>query len=180
MTRERLRLRILGPPASKVRPELALSPLQDRIETPGFLAHAETLACLLGSTINLLVDIVYDGPNAHVPGKLYEYLRAGRPILALSPEGQTSSLIHEAEGGWVVPPGDREALRRTVAAAYEDWTKGKRLPVPRREVAERFDRRLLTDRLAAVMQESVDRARAGRADADREGADHAGAEPAQA
>ncbi len=76
--RERFRLCVLGLPAARERRAVALSSIQDRIETPGLVSHRETLAQLLGSDINLLVDILYDGPNVHVPGKLYEYLRAGR------------------------------------------------------------------------------------------------------
>jgi len=152
MDRDRLRLQVLGPPPSKVIGELAGLSILNRVHAPGSVSHAEALSHQLGSTINLLVDIVYEGPNVHAPGKLYEYLRAGRPILALSKPGLTPQLIEEADGGWVVPPDDMRALREVLVRAYEDWSAGRPLPRPRLEAAERFDRARLAARLKGVLE----------------------------
>jgi hypothetical protein len=35
----------------------------------------------------LLIDVNQSGTSLQVPGKLFEYIRVGRPILALTPEG---------------------------------------------------------------------------------------------
>jgi len=43
-----------------------------------------------------------------VPGKLYEYLAAGRPILAMTAEGETADIVR-ASGNGVVVPADDEA-----------------------------------------------------------------------
>lgn len=150
---DRCRLRVLGPPGPRVQAEFRNSPLAGCVEALGYLPHRETLAHLLGSTINLLVDLAYDGPNVHAPGKLYEYLRAGRPILSLSADGVTPDLIREAEGGWVVAPGDGDGLRETLGRAFAAWSRGDTLPQPRREVAERFDRSRIVQRLMGILEE---------------------------
>jgi len=153
--REDVRLQVLGPPTSKVLGELGDSALRDRIVAPGRVTHAETLAAQAASAVNLLVDIIYDGPNIHVPGKLYEYLRSGRPVLAVSNPGLTSRLIEEAAGGWVVPPGDHAALKARLGEAYQLWRNGAEMPAPRREVVERFNRAHLAARLVAVLESVV-------------------------
>ena len=49
-----------------------------------------------------------------VPGKLYEYLEAGRPILALlEPEDEAADLARRG-GAAVSAPGDRDALSREI------------------------------------------------------------------
>jgi len=59
-----------------------------------------------------------------VPAKLYEYLRAGRPVLAMVGPGATAELMRETAGGWVVDPGAPEALCEAVSVAYRAWVTG--------------------------------------------------------
>ena len=129
--------------------------LSARVEAPGFVSHRAALLALMSSTVNLLVDVVYEGPNVHTPGKLYEYLRANRPILALSAEGSTPDLIREAQGGWIVSPDDRAGLLEVLKRAYEDWKSGRQLPCPTGSVIARFDRARLTAELARVLEACV-------------------------
>lgn len=49
--------------------------------------------------------------NAQVPAKLYEYLRAGRPILALTdPNGDTAEVLRRARTGRIAPLDSAEAI----------------------------------------------------------------------
>jgi len=53
------------------------------------------------------------------PTKLFEYLASGRAILA-SDLGQIGAIIEHGRNGWLVPPGDADALARAlVHLAYE-------------------------------------------------------------
>lgn len=48
---------------------------------------------------------------ASVPSKMLNYMLAARPILAVAVEGsETAEIIQKAGCGWVVPPGDEQAL----------------------------------------------------------------------
>jgi hypothetical protein len=49
-----------------------------------------------------------------VPGKVYEYLAIGRPILALTEEGETAELVRMSGLGVVVAPYDEEAIEAAV------------------------------------------------------------------
>jgi hypothetical protein len=51
--------------------------------------------------------------NAQIPAKLYEYLRAGRPILCLSdPSGDTVAVLRRAGLGAMAPLDDSAAIAR--------------------------------------------------------------------
>lgn len=54
--------------------------------------------------------VLQPGTTVSVPGKLYEYLAVGRPILALSEEGETSDLVRESGIGIAVAPQDEAAI----------------------------------------------------------------------
>ena len=112
--RPRARLRVLGPPAERARSMLA-GLLPDQLDAPGRVPYSESIASMTSAAVNLHVSFERLEDTFHVPVKLYEYLRAGRPILALCPPGASARLIEEARGGWVVAPGDRETLRRVLA-----------------------------------------------------------------
>jgi hypothetical protein len=62
----------------------------------------------------LLVQV---GTTVSVPAKAYEYLAAGRPVLALSEEGETAALVRASGVGVSVTPG--AALEEIEAAVLE-------------------------------------------------------------
>ena len=65
------------------------------VRMPGYLPHAETVALL--SSADLLFLPMHDLPKGAratiVPGKTYEYLASGRPILAAVPDGDARDLL---------------------------------------------------------------------------------------
>lgn len=91
--------------------------------------------------------------DMQIPAKGYEYLRIGRPILALTTTaGETGRLIQSTHAGEVVAIDNREAI----CAALERWIlqikKGGQLPAATPEVAARYSRRSQTEKLAAFFQ----------------------------
>ena len=88
-----------------------------------------------------------------VPGKLYEYLASGSPLLALTHPGkETARIIDAVGGGVVVSPDDPGTLYETL----RDVCRTKTFNVPERNAAAlaTFERQALTARLAAVLDEA--------------------------
>lgn len=77
----------------------AAQALPDQLRLLGFLPHTAALA--LQRRADVLVSIANDD-HAQVPGKIYEYLGAGRPILHLgNGNDPTAALVTELQRGWV-------------------------------------------------------------------------------
>jgi glycosyltransferase involved in cell wall biosynthesis len=85
-----------------------------------------------------------------IPGKTYEYLRAGRPILALTSEGALANFLLRTGAGWVVDPKDDAGVLGAVRERYRQWKAGERGPVADPEIVAGFDRRKLSGRLAEL------------------------------
>jgi hypothetical protein len=92
-----------------------------------------------------------------VPGKLYEYLAAGRPILALCGEGMVARLVDDLQAGMRAVPDEPEAIRRLLVDAFERFRTGNLSFAVPTERLRRFHRRELAHQLADCFDEVVGR-----------------------
>lgn len=110
--RRRGRLQILM--VGKIGEERAFAErlgLQDVVSHTGYLPHRESLSYVLGADALLLVGGAHRWEET---GKVYEYLAAGRPILALvEPDGAAADLLRRFDAARVVP---RDSVAATASA----------------------------------------------------------------
>ena len=119
--------------------------LAQTVVSTGYLEHRENVALLMASDV--LWMTMSDDISA--PGKLYEYLGTGKPILGLVPPGGVADrLLEEYGAGFTAAPEDIRAIADHLITLYRAW-KAKRLPeeinIP---FVKQFDRRTLTRELA--------------------------------
>jgi len=122
------------------------------VQVLGPLPRRETLRRLLDSDLLLLLGHNY---TVQVAGKLYEYLRSGRPILALAPEGAQTDLLRATGGAWIVKPDDLDGAVAGVRDVYRRWQAGQSGPRADAHLVSAFDRRVLVGRLAAELDAAV-------------------------
>ncbi len=148
--RSRLEIRFIGRISETEERLLASS--GPNIRVLGFLPQQQALAWL-GRTDYLLLTMTNE---FSLPGKLFEYLASGKPIIALSPEnGEVARLIAEAGAGWCVPHDQPEAIRRVVAGAVRCALENNIPFRTRREVISRFERPRLVASYAALIRERL-------------------------
>jgi len=95
-----------------------------------------------------------------IPAKLFEYLRARRPVLAMVPEGATGELLREVGGGWIADPADSNGLRDAIATAYRAWASGSLDALTADpSVLEKFSRERLAAELARLFNELGEKSR---------------------
>jgi glycosyltransferase involved in cell wall biosynthesis len=110
------RLRLIGAVALTGRSldvscrELGLSGV---VECVPRVRRRESLAAM--QEADALLVLQPDHPLS-VPGKLYEYFAAGKPILALTDEGETAELVRQSGSGLVVGSTDEGAIRDALVA----------------------------------------------------------------
>lgn len=91
--------------------------------------------------------------NEQIPAKVYEYLRAGRPILALAdPAGDTGRTLAGLGYPFVTPLESAEAIERALPGFLAGLEAGT-LPIAPRTAVERYSRRTLSGRFAALLDE---------------------------
>jgi glycosyltransferase involved in cell wall biosynthesis len=120
------------------------------------IPYDEALRELAKADLLLLLQASEDTTSL-VPAKLYEYLRAMRPVLALVLPGATTEVLAQTGGGWVANPRDPGELERAIAGIYDDWRSGVlRSRHARLEALQQFDRRRLTGKLAEIFDAIAD------------------------
>jgi glycosyltransferase involved in cell wall biosynthesis len=143
---ERFRLRLLGSLDAGARAEIEQSAIREHVEIVGQVSHAESLAAMRRANVLLLVANTTPGAEATVPGKLFEYLAVGRPVLAIAPtESSTADVLRVSGGGTLAPSGDVSAIACALQRVYST-------PPSNADVA-RYSRRELTNQLAAIFDE---------------------------
>jgi glycosyltransferase involved in cell wall biosynthesis len=103
----------------------------------------------------LLVANTTPGAEATVPGKMFEYLAVGQPILAVAPpNSSTADILAQTGAGWLAPAGDPDAIACTLRQAFAAHRTGH-TPHPNPTEVARFDRRVLTGNLATVLERAA-------------------------
>jgi glycosyltransferase involved in cell wall biosynthesis len=152
--KERLRVNISGYPSESVIRLAREGELKGIVQIRGFIEdRKQVMRMMQASDCLLLFWGRPDFSRLAIPGKTYDYLRAGRPILAVTEEGGAKELIEEAQAGWVVPPGDTKAIKQALRELLRSHRQNG-LPRPARPefVAQfRWDRQ--AENLARVFDE---------------------------
>lgn len=96
---------------SEYAPLLARHRLEGLVELRPWIEHREALREMMAADGLLLFQAA--NCNHQIPAKLYEYLRTGKPVLALTDaRGDTARLMTEQGLGSICDLGDRESIKR--------------------------------------------------------------------
>jgi len=91
--------------------------------------------------------------DRQIPAKVYEYLRIGRPVLALvGPDGDTASVLRDVGGAVIAPAGDVAAITQHLSGFVLALRDGQ-APRTRPEVVSRYSRRGGTALLAGLLDQ---------------------------
>jgi glycosyltransferase involved in cell wall biosynthesis len=148
-----LHVRLVGRVGEPILKEIAASPVSHCFEHIPYVTHSESLQYLLAADAALL--IIDDAPanRGIVTGKIYEYIGARLPILALAPEGDAADLIRQNGLGWCAPASDVTAI----ASALRQLLEGHQPENAelREKAWQIFERREQTRQLAILFEELV-------------------------
>jgi glycosyltransferase involved in cell wall biosynthesis len=110
----------VGKVSEQVRAYVEADPwLQAHIHFAGYVPHHQVFEFY--ATTDALVLILTDTKNAkgNIPGKLFEYLATGLPVLALGdPQGDSASLLSDAGAGAVLGHGDLKGMQAKLRELY--------------------------------------------------------------
>jgi glycosyltransferase involved in cell wall biosynthesis len=148
--RQRILVRQVGPRESVNDELVAAAGLADMFQFAPPASHEEILAEMAAADALVLLESAVPEGSLITPGKIFEYLASGRPILALVPEGPAAELVRAAAAGEVAPPADAARIAAVVARWLDE---GPPVPASTEDTLAPYARPELARRLALVLEE---------------------------
>jgi len=115
-----------------------------------YMPHADVIKIQHASQVLLLLLVNKPNTESVIPGKLFEYFNARRPILAIGhTNGDSAALINSTGAGAIVDFDDEKSLKSFVVEAYQQYKKGT-LTCNSSNI-EQYSRRNLTHKLSNIL-----------------------------
>jgi glycosyltransferase involved in cell wall biosynthesis len=123
-----LQIRLTGKTDEAVIRSVADFGLQQHIQTFDYQPHDQVVKQMRASTVLLL--LLNDAPDVlgRIPGKIFEYLAAERPVLGIgSAIGDSARILKDAGAGQVVDFDDFDTTKEVIVQLFDSWRNGRLL-----------------------------------------------------
>ena len=146
-----LELKLAGNVSKEVLESIFNTGLKSNCKLLGYVSHSEALQLQRNSGVLLIVEIDSEDTKSIIPGKLFEYLAANRPILALGPKASDmEDIINETKSGKFYDYSKAELLKADILQLYADYKSGSLICSS--EGVEKYSRRELTKRMSEIIK----------------------------
>ncbi len=144
-------LNLAGVVSEHIIENIELYNLKKNINLLGYISHTEALQLQRKSQVLLLIEIDSELTKAIIPGKLFEYLQAKRPILGIGPEGADFSIIlKQTNAGVFFKYNQKAALKKQLSYYFEEYLN-QNLNCYSTGI-KKYTREALTKQLAKVLE----------------------------
>jgi glycosyltransferase involved in cell wall biosynthesis len=146
-----LQLNFIGDISEEVKVAIEENKLLQNTNFVGYVSHRKAIEYQNTSQVLLLLIPNVKNNKGILTGKLFEYLKAKRPILAMGPEdGDLATILKGTNAGVLVNFDAEEKLKIQLLEMYEKF-KEKKLIVNSVHI-EKYHRKELTKKLAFILK----------------------------
>ena len=127
------------------------------VELQPTVPHKQALVSQRHADVNLVFVTETPARGGHliVPGKIFDYIGAGRPIIAFAPAGSALNMLVENYNlGFSAPINSPELCAGVITRAFRLWEQGKLQPIPA-DTQERFAAPAVVARLDSFLKKFV-------------------------
>ncbi|GIZ14581.1 glycosyltransferase [Capnocytophaga catalasegens] len=146
---------LAGRVSDEVLADLNKNGLTPFLDIKGYISHNQVLTLQRQSQVLLLLEINHPNTEGIIPGKLFEYMISGRPILAMGYKNwDAGEIIRQTNTGKVLPYDDYNAIKDCLLVYY-DLYKERKLQISHPIGLSIYHRRNLTQKLAEIIKKEV-------------------------
>ncbi len=146
-----LQLQLAGVVSDEVVKSIRSYGLSDYLINIGYISHNQSLDVNKKSQVLLVLEIDSIETRAIIPGKIFEYLAAQRPILALGPkESDIEFIINQTGTGAFFDYNKEAEIKETLLSWYQKY-KDDKLVLAATDINQ-YSRKNLTKKLAEVLK----------------------------
>lgn len=136
---QKINIRFIGTVSPSISRAIEENGLQGMTNYMGFLPYKEMLEQLSGADFLL----VCPSEKRHIPGKLFEYLRIGKPVIAIGDQNEeVAEILQKSQAGRFF----------TFDESPEEYLLNRKQNNTNKNYIESFERKNLTKKLVAILQ----------------------------
>jgi glycosyltransferase involved in cell wall biosynthesis len=144
---KKMRIKLVGKVDFSVLESINEFGLKNHLIQIDYLPHNQIVTELQKSHANLLLVNQTKNAKGIITGKIFEYLLAGSPILAIGPnDGDLAHILNQTQGGSISDFNDSETLKKNILNLY----KGQNT-IRNEEAITKYSRKALTKELVALL-----------------------------
>lgn len=122
----------------------------------GNVPHKQLIREYGSSGLLLLILTGYKDAEGFLPGKLFEYLATGIPILGVGPEtGDAAQVLLETESGIMISDHRIDAIQNYLETIFKRWQEKNPVSGKAKENRSRYSRRKVTSQLVQLLDHVV-------------------------
>jgi len=119
----------------------------------GYVSHKESIQGIKNADLLLLTNFPDEKSKGIIPGKLFEYIATGNPVLAIGPGGgDVTQILSETQTGKYFSHFQKQEVKTYISETYQKWKSGDETQQPISEFIQ-FSRRSLTEKLVSILSE---------------------------
>lgn len=146
-----LEIKLIGKVSEGCLNDIQLRDLSGNLNSIDYLPHSEVLRHQQSSQILLLAINNVPSARGIITGKIFEYLNANRPILAIGPtDGDLTEILNSTNAGVLIDFNDATSLKSTLLEFYRLF-KEKSLQVYSMNI-QQYHRRNLTKKVSKIIK----------------------------
>lgn len=128
--------------------------IDDIVIFKDYMSHDDSINLSLNSDMLLLIVGSGEKNKGVYTGKVFEYLRMGKPILALSPkESVVEQLLNKTQSGENFEFQDIDGISNYIYQEYKKWENGVDRKYSTSQLIAEYERKNLTKKLSSLFEE---------------------------
>ena len=117
---------MIGAISQEVLTSITEYALDSYLNNLGYVSHSEAIGHQKKSQVLLLIEIDSKDTRSIIPGKLFEYMVSGRPIIAIGPKNSDfAEIITETNSGVFFEYAEKEKLKQVIVTYYNQYLVGE-------------------------------------------------------
>jgi glycosyltransferase involved in cell wall biosynthesis len=148
--RNHLQLKFIGAVSQEILDTVTQFELNSYLVNLGYVSHNEAIEHQKTSQVLLLIEIDSKDTKSIIPGKLFEYMISGRPIIAIGPKGSDfAEIITKTNTGEFFEYSEKMKLKSVLLGFYNQFLDGK---LQSNALGlQQYSRKSLTEKLVEIL-----------------------------
>lgn len=144
-------LKLVGKVSQEVIDAIKDHGLEKYLILVGYVSHQEAIRLQQQAAVLLLIEIDAEITKGIIPGKVFEYLTAKRPILGIGPkDADVGEIITTTDSGYYVDYSQEAVLEKMLRTLFENY-RSSTDTVSRVDAISKYHRKELTKTLATLI-----------------------------